>query len=137
MTHTRWDTPYKNQIHLHLSSNPQSDKVASWLVDSPDQPLRRKPPSDSTYNRRRKRPNKWLINGVPSTTAKSVGIVGRSPLDTTARNELHVMGQDGQRQYHSNQHADLQQQVRDFMSGTGFFEQPDIGRYQCHRTMPF
>ena len=107
-----------------------------WRVGTSDQPLRRKPPSDSTYNkRRRKRPNKWLIEGAfPSTatTAKTTnvkGILGRSPLDTTARNELYVMGQDGQPQRHlgSSQHINLQQQVQDFMSGTGFFEQPDIG----------
>ena len=41
---------------------------------------------------------------------------------------VYVTGQDGKQQYHSNQHIDLQQQVKDFMSGTGFFEQPDIGR---------
>ena len=41
------------------------------------------------------------------------------------------MGQDGQMQRHqlgTQQHINLQQQVQDFMSGTGFFEQPDIGR---------
>ena len=106
--------------------------------------MRRKPPSDSTYNkRRRKRPNKWLHIDNGATTAKTTtnvgGILGRSPLDTTARNELYVMGQDtgqiGQSHLGSSQHINLQQvqdfnlqQVQDFMSGTGFFEQPDIGR---------
>ena len=97
---------------------------------TPDQPLRRKPPSDPTYKRRRKRPNKWLVDGeFPSSTRPSVGILGASPLgSTTARNELYVMGQDGQLQRHQgSQHLNLQQQVQDFMSGTGFFEQPDIG----------
>ena len=103
-----------------------------WRVCTSDQPLRRKPPSDSTYNkRRRKRPNKWLIDGATTAKTTNAGsILGRAPLDTTARNELYVMGQGGQPQRHlgSSQHINLQQQVQDFMSGNGFFEQPDIGR---------
>ena len=53
--------------------------VLKCLFFNLDQPLRRKPPSDPTYKRRRKRPN------FPSTTTTSVNILGGSPLGTTAR----------------------------------------------------
>ena len=87
-------------------------QVTSWLVDAPDQPLRRKPPSDSTYKRRRnKRPNK----GGTAGNSRRGG--GGGP--TTAKNELYVMGQDGRplSQYHNNQHINLQGGPTGFNTG--------------------